>query len=563
MFHRVLAWLLVIGISTVAVGSTASAQGQIEPFDSNGGYDHLSDPPPGSASSADWCFSFDDFFMVDQTIEVTAGSGSGTLTGQGVVGSDGTVRVRVGIDQGGTYDVMSIVALESGQSISTSSVDPVDVVFDPEFVDCFDGLTTAPPAVVSTSSTTEVTTSTTEATTTSSETSASAPPTSEPATVAPPLDESSGSSNLLIYVGVAMLFVAAFIAFFPGITIGTSERCKREREEVARWIAELEKAEKAEKANRAEEKRLKKEAEAIRFKRTSNQQQREMDERKLVGEHRDAMEATGQASAYVKTVTETLAKAVRALEACEKRPESGGLPGGSAPPPEEAKEKQPDCCPKGNWVGFNVFTGGIIVGGVESGYITLFCVDDPERWAIVKYTGTRLGLAAGGEVGAGVFLLFGAGIHPANLPKAVAGVLKGGDFDFSVGLSWSKLAKGFVKTGGNWGKLKKLKESVEAAKAGSKALDTARKTGTISDASKIAMENAQVFKELVREGGSDMFSELAAKGGLSGVQAGGSGVQIPFGKGLQVGIWWLFEPKVELYDLSGCKNCDPSYGSSK
>ena len=155
-------------------------------------------------------------------------------------------------------------------------------------------------------------------------------------------------------------------------------------------------------------------------------------------------------------------------------------------------------------------------------------------------------------------MVFGGGIHPYDLTKNVPGILKGFDGDLSVGVSWTKLAKGMGKAGREAKRWKELKESVEKARDAAQALKQARKKGTIEEATKIAAEHADTFKKLIREGAADGIAEVAVKSTASGAQAKGSGVNIPYGKGLQAGVWRLDWVSAELLELNGCKNCDPS-----
>ena len=168
----------------------------------------------------------------------------------------------------------------------------------------------------------------------------------------------------------------------------------------------------------------------------------------------------------------------------------------------------------------------------------------------------RLGLGLGGEISGGLFLILGGPKHPNELERSVEAVLGGFDGDLSLGASWSKLLKAGVKSGRNAGKLAKALDKVREA---SKALNKARKAGNVQEATRISSKNAEILKELVRDGTAgevaDALGDTAIKSGASGAQAGGTGVNIPLGAGLQVGLWDLISVEAMLQSWDGCSRC--------
>ena len=543
---------LVVVVAAAAVG----AQDEIVPFDATTGYDHVHPPPPGARSSADWCFSFDDAALIGDTIVVMATGPTGPISGEGVVGDDGTVRVRVGITQGGTYTVSSIVAQRAGRAVSSAGVESVDVVFDPQFVDCMATLE-PPPTSAPTSSTTTSTTAPLETT--------AAPETTVAA--APPSTSGGGSRGLplaLVFVGLVLLFVGAFLFYATGVGVATTTTCEPERRRLARSKADLEAAREKLRELQAKEKELSKQVDAIQWDRKMKPQDRYRREQELQEDWKRAIGDVQTAQSTVHVLEQEVAAAQRALDACLKRasspaptdPKTTGTPTASTSGDEEPP---PVCCPKGNWIGLNISWGGILaVAGVESGVVTLFCIEDPERMAVIKWSGTRVGLGLGGEASAGLFLVFDGGVHPNELTAVVPKIVGGWGWDISVGVSWTKLLKGAGKAGKNAERLKELFEAVKEARTATKALSKARKAGSIEEATKIAAAHAGTFKRLIREGAADDLTNLAAKTASSAKQAGGTGVNIPYGKGLQVAGWKLVNVKAELIELDGCKACDPS-----
>ena len=383
-----------------------------------------------------------------------------------------------------------------------------------------------------------------------------------------PVSTSGGGSSsfplALVLVGLVLLFVAAYIYYATGVGVATTTTCDPERRRLADAKRRLEAARRELAEKEAEEKELAKLVKAIQWDRTLKPQDRYRREQELDDEWKEAISDVQTAQSMVHVLNEEVAAAQRALDACLKR--------ASSPPPSDPKTTEPPaastsgdeqtptaCCPKGNWIGLNISWGGILgVAGAESGVVTLFCIEDPERMAVIKWAGTRVGVGLGGEASAGLFFVFGGGVHPSELTAVVPKIVGGWGWDISIGVSWTKLLKGAGKAGKNAERWKELFEAVKEARTATKALSKARKAGSIEEATKIAAKHAGTFKRLIREGAVDDLANLAAKTSSSAKQAGGTGVNIPYGKGLQVAGWKLINVRAELYDLDGCKACDPS-----
>ena len=169
----------------------------------------------------------------------------------------------------------------------------------------------------------------------------------------------------------------------------------------------------------------------------------------------DAKTAEDRAKTRTTEARNELLTAEAALARCEKRAETTTDDGTTSEPPPTSPSS-PDqtqtgpppesgCCPSGNWIGINIFSGGILfVGGVEWGLIYLVCIDNPDRTAIVSWRGARGGLGLGAEISGGLFLVLGGPKHPNELEKSIESILSGVDFDLSLGASWTKLAKAGV-----------------------------------------------------------------------------------------------------------------------
>ena len=239
---------LVLTLTVLGLGATpALAQGgtdSVEPEAITTGYDHVSPPPPGAFSTADWCFRFP--FEVEEgllvQIEVVSPSGE-TLLGEGVVDGDGGVKVLVGITEGGNYTVTG-VALSDGRDVFYSPAEiELNVVFDPEQVDC---LASLPPRAAAQPTPTPTPTATPEpaATATPIPTevpTAAAEPTAEPTaapTAAPTTaptggdDDGDGGSTLpWILVGIGGVIITGGGLFLLAKPKGD---CSREK---ADWDA--------------------------------------------------------------------------------------------------------------------------------------------------------------------------------------------------------------------------------------------------------------------------------------------------------------------------------------
>ncbi len=573
--------LMAVGLVLVTMAATSgpalAQDGPIEVFDSNTGYDHVNQPPPGSLSSADWCLSFSDFSLVGQTIEVTATGPSGTVTGIGVVADDGSVRVRVGITEGGSYSITSIRAPDSGRSVESGEVDSVDVVFDPDFVDCADGLSIAPPPTTTGAPTTtlEPTTTTLEPTTTTLEPTTTSTPSTTVSPTAPPSQPASGGGStgwwVLFGGGIGLLLVGLAMTFFPEVSFATTEKCERERKALAREVGKRKEAQKALDAATAELDAITKESKELSQK-SGGSNERVAREKALQSEERRAMIVKNDANRTLITAKGLEKKAKDALEACEARQRSGGPttpgpatggdpPGGGTAPPSEdtSKEVEPICCQSGNWFGVNVYTGvmaGII--GWESGIIFMFCADDPSKIGMYTWRGLRLGLGGGAEAsGAAVGIYNSDAIHPRQLIIPLRKTLSGVDFDFSVGVGVIKLVKGGVRAVRAGASISTVLSSAKKARSVVNAIKTANKAGKTDEAARLATDNAGLIRDMIGGTKAGQALDSGIKGGTSAGQARGVGLQVPIGVGAQLAVWNLIMVRVECVKWSGCESCDP------
>ena len=549
---------IVLFVAAVAWPSAAGAQEEpLEIFDSSTGYDHVNQPPPGALSSADWCLAFSDLSLAGETIEVTATGPTGPVNGSGIVADNGSVRVRVGITEGGTYTITSIQALSSGRSVDPVEVDAVEVVFDPEIIDCATTLTLAPPPT---------TTTTTIAATTTIETTSSTPSTTVATTTttaitAPPSQPPTPSDGLSMWwllfgagVGLSMLGLAAIM--FPKLTMGTKDRCQRERDAVAQAQKDLKKAQVDHEALDKKRKEVSEEANRLSG---SAHRAKLREERRIDSKRRSALN-------WIKTCKDLLAKSERALAACEKRPPSPPPPEdprppgpGTAPPPDGSGDHDQDepCCKSGRWIGINVTTGGIVgFAGAQLGTIFMFCMDDFSKAGVFKWSGLRAGLGGGAEVGGSVIFVQGDAVHPQELVEPLKKVLSGFDLDVSIGFGWTKLLKAGYRGVRAGIRLSSLAGGITEAGKVVKAVKKAERAGGTAEAAEVAKNNIETLKKLA-EHAADTASETGAKTANSTNQAGGTGVQIPVGVGMQAAFWWLKYARVSCVGWTGCESCDP------
>ena len=557
---HILGVFMIAMLAVVGLPGQVGAQETVVTSDSAGGYDHVSDPPSGAFSSVDWCFAFAGEDLVGQTVEVEAEGPDGLFFGTGVVAADGTVKVRVGITAGGRYAVTNIVAVESGTPISNEGVESVDVVFDPEVVDCADQISVAPPPVAAPPSTTTPATSTTAAV---------APPTTNDVVVTPPLSEPDAGGGtkwplIVIGAGLLLLLVGLLIAFWPGVTVGTTtNKCDRERKEVARLEAEIAKQRKTVEDYKEKRKVLEKAAHALEFSNAPGKHRQAVEERRreLVKNAERLSDRIGHTDSHIKVLEKELEQAKKALKDCLSGKKSGGTNGGGTAPPSApvpTKKKPTPCCKKGNWIGINTYLGGGSGYGRDVGSIYLMCIDDPSRTAVISWTGERVGLFIGAELSVAVFVLVDSGRHPTELEADIAKVLEGWDWDVSVGVSWSKLLKSSAKTVRNLDSIGELVESVATAGKASRAIKRADRAGDSAEAARLAAQNKKVLEELIRDGVADDLTDAVAKGASSATQAGGTGANIPFGGGLQLGFWKAIDVETDVVSIDGCKACDAS-----
>lgn len=546
----------------------APAAAQIS--DSQGGWDHVNDPPVGAFSSADWCLALNDLGLVGEEIAIEADGPNGPVSGTGIVGADGTVKVRVGITEGGPYTITSISVTSSGTSIDASGVDDIDVVFDPPFLDCFDGLMPAP--VETTSTTTTTTTTTVVVPSTAAPTSSAAPtPQLEPE----PADESSGGGGgMLIGLGVGALLLGTAVFASQELPLYSTTRCERERKEVERLTARMKKLRAKAKIDREAGERYLRRAERLRAEGKTAAADRDVEQ------GQKDLHSAAQADAEANGMAGQLLSAQRAYDACLGR-HGGGTgtrgggggptapPGPTSPPPEESDDGSnrvaTDCCQSGMWIGINV-SGAAEVGiGREYGTLYLVCQSNPSRTAIVTWNGLRVGVVAGVEGGTSLFVLASGPDHPIGLEEAVKQVLGGWDFDISVGLSpirllktgWKgiKAGKGILDAVDTYKDLGKAASKAESVRKSVKKLG---KLGQDGYADRLNQENLDALSELAQSELADSLLETAAKSAASEGQSGAAGVMVPLvGLGLQAGIWKLIDVETDLLSYNGCGTCEP------
>lgn len=255
------------------------------------------------------------------------------------------------------------------------------------------------------------------------------------------------------------------------------------------------------------------------------------------------------------------------LARCERgdvmvAPEPAGGPApGSTPPPAPAPVP---CCGGRVWIGVNMSCGGqAVVVGREGGMVFLYCADNPDRSAIITWQGTRWGPGLGGGAAAALFIVVDGPEHPNELEPVVKRILEGVDWDLSLGGSLSKIGRAGVTAVRHRRTLDMLRRLWTYANR-CRDLKKARRAGNGAE----ILELQRQFGSVIREFGgtgvaremADKLAEAGAKGATSGAQSGGSGVNIPLGVGVQVGVWNLAGVKTELFDVDGCPQCDPSAG---
>jgi len=209
---------------------------------------------------------------------------------------------------------------------------------------------------------------------------------------------------------------------------------------------------------------------------------------------------------------------------------------GTTPPPSgtDEEEEETSCCPEGRWIGYGWTTGGILGFGVESTIVHFVCLCDTTKYITLASRSLRAGLALGGETG--VFAAFMWGVtHVSGVPVVWANKSGGGwDGDVSLGPSVTKGLKNVVKSAPKaavdylkWA----AKNKVDPTDLDPRKLDNLRKA--LPDAQSVAQGAGRA----------------AAGQGLSPQL-----IVVPFGAGLQVGLWhkWCESVRVGNYQSCGC-----------
>ena len=405
---------------------------------------------------------------------------------------------------------------------------------------------------------TDLTVTPADAATTTSTTAATTPTTADDRS-----ESGGGGSSAGWWVGlvVLLLFLAATQRGMLAMPIGgeVADPCARYREQVRRRQAERDAAEQR---RQQTERRVQQIKEALdRLRNTQGVGSLGDLETDLLLAEADA-EAAGQQRIRA---TDALQAAQNDLARCE-RGEVMVAPGEEPEPTPAATpgagEEPVPCCEGRMWIGVNVSCGGqALVAGAEGGCVYLFCVDNMDRSATILWQGTRWGPGLGGGAAAAIFMVYQGPEHPNELPAVVARILEGFDWDLSLGGSLSKIGRAGVTAVRQRRVLQMLRRLwAHANTCGD--LKRARKAG---DDLKLFDKRGQ-FRTMMREFDqdgtlrelADKLGEAAVKGSTSRAQAGGGGVNIPFGVGLQVGAWNLTGVKTELFDVEGCPQCDPS-----
>lgn len=485
---------------------------------------------------------------------------------------DGSVMLATGIAPDGPVAVRVMMASWVDESTTERQADMLDLEFSPEDFGngdplesfgepCFNlitqetiGQAPPPPEPSPTQAPTpEPTAQPTEV-----------PPSPSPVpTAIPPVsvgDEGNGGGIppwLWVFGLLLILLLWMGYVYYSMPRLAGTDPCRPEREAVARAKARLEAAQRDLEAKRAARTAAGDAyTQALRKPSSDGRAHREAER------VRDEAEiAVVNAEAEVIGATNNLAAAEAALAQCEGQ-NSGAAPGtadpgsggGSTPTDPAGNETPPEptCCPSGNWIGVNVYSGVMALYGRESGYIYLVCLDDSSRTAHLFWQGSRRGLGLGAEISGGLFMVLGGPKHPKDLEAAVEGVLKGIDGDFSLGASWSKLIKAGVK-GGRSGK--ELLKAFNRIRDISKQLRKAQKAGNDAEAARHAARLGALVEDGTAVRIAEEITEATAKGVSSSGQAGGSGVNIPLGVGVQVGVWELYWAEAKLQSWSGCERC--------
>ena len=212
-------------------------------------------------------------------------------------------------------------------------------------------------------------------------------------------------------------------------------------------------------------------------------------------------------------------------------------PGPETPRTEEEEDEAHHCCPGGVWAGYGLSSGGIFfLFGYESLIGELYCVADPSKSVTFKVSFFRVGIGLGGEGGGAAIVVWGQD-HADAAGNAMKGIEAGLDGDFSVGIPFAK-----------------------AAKAGKKGIEVYR---LIKRFEQLKKAGGAVTKEAVKElvvgagkGTARSLGGQTATNVISGAESvAPGGVVIPFGPGLQAGLWWKPGGTVEITSIECC-TCD-------
>lgn len=206
------------------------------------------------------------------------------------------------------------------------------------------------------------------------------------------------------------------------------------------------------------------------------------------------------------------------------------------------------CCNSRIWVGYGYGAGGIAGLGGESNRVTIFCLDKPDHYVTIVSSDWRLGLGFGGEAQFIFAMLFGPE-HPDDVLKVWKNDIMGGlDFDFSVGIPFTKLAKylwGGLKAGRVLKTLRRLRKlKAKPPNIPKASLEVVREAATTALLRSVRKTPFKILKKGASKVLLGKASQMQAK--LP------RGIAFPLGPALQAGVWWRFGSKIHVNEFKCC-----------
>jgi methyl-accepting chemotaxis protein len=206
------------------------------------------------------------------------------------------------------------------------------------------------------------------------------------------------------------------------------------------------------------------------------------------------------------------------------------------------------CCNTRIWIGYGFGGGGILIFGREFHRVSIFCLDNPDHYVTIVSTEMRFGLGLGGEAQAILAFIYDAEHIDDVLQIWKEDIMGGLDFDFSIGIPVTKLAK-YIWKGLKARRLFRLIRRLSRMKIKPPAIG-GTSLEVLKEAAITALSRSvrQVPLKMAKKGFTKAFLGKASHMQVALPR----GIAFPIGPALQIGVWWRFWSKIHVNEFRCC-----------